>query len=190
MRFDQVRCYTSIKNSSHDQEKMLEMLFTVYYPVCRKIILKTSNLDEADSEDIFSESVYILFLAIKKNEFAIIHEASMKAFLSKTCQNKAYSLFRKKSKLIHPENIELAADAEPENVISEAKQNQLIQEFFSILSKKNRQLVYLRIFEKKSYAEIGLDLNMTEMSAKNGFYRCIKTAKNHFKNIKINTDVF
>ena len=193
MEFTQEIIFNAIKNSSADENKAVRILFESHYSSCKSLMLRTSSrIDNEQCEDIFTESVMLLYNAIKNNRFEIRHENSIKAFLRRTCLNKALSEHRRSVRFESLENV-ANKDFCFNRIIDEERREALMKEVFDIFSsfKNGPEILKMRVFEKMSYDEIAEELNFSNPnSVKNSLYRMMKAARKHFENVSLEENIF
>jgi len=161
--------------------RYFEPLYVKYYEQIYRLIFARVQ-DEELAGDITANAFCKAMVNLKRYK----HQGyPFSSWLGRIALNSCYDHFRlqKKQRFISLENYishDLAFEIELEENQKELWLAVLPQAL-ERLKPKDLELIELRFFEGKSFAEIGFLLNITEGNAKTRTYRVLKRLKKHFK---------
>jgi RNA polymerase sigma factor (sigma-70 family) len=159
---------------------VIKKLYT-YYPVVKKHIIGNSG-SRQEAEDIFQDSLIVLFTKIRSGNFEL--SSGLHTYLFGVARLLWLEELRKKNKKISSETIAYNQLAETgiEADIREDSKVKKAQAAVEQLGRKCKQLLELFYFKKMSMKEIAKNLGFSsEKVAKNQKYRCIEKAKEYLK---------
>ena len=156
----------------HDSN-VLTFIYNKYYSEIRQFVLRNSGKEE-DAQDVFQESIIVLYRQLKKKKLVLTCTISTYIFsLSKYIW--LNQLNRRKpdvnSEYDIDENIEY--DDEFERIVAENEKYKLYQFHFQKLPKECQKLLKLH-FDNKSIKEVAHEMEFTENYAKKRKYTCKK----------------
>lgn len=159
----------------YDDKALLHKLYTENYPTIMEYVIHNSGNTE-DSRDLYQEAFVDVWRNIQTQRFAPQDESEFVAYLIRVSKNKWIDELRKrkKHKTVHwndgqdiPQDSE-TYDHEVDNYIRK------VQEHYTALGERCRQLLGSFYFERKSLRDIARAFGWTEDSAKSNRYRCLK----------------
>lgn len=161
--------------------RFFEPLYVKYYEKIYRLIFARVQ-DEEQAEDIAANSFCKAIANIHKYK----HQGfPFSSWLARIALNSCYDYFRaqKKQRYVALENY-ITHDLTFEIELSENQKELWLAILPSALKKlkpRDLELVELRFFDGKSFAEIGFLLEITEGNAKTRTYRVLNRLKKHFK---------
>lgn len=162
----------SIRSGAHSVP--LQYLYDVSLKKVRGYILKNSGCKE-DANDIFQDSVIILFNQIRLNKFN--ESNSIDGFIFSISKNLWIDKIRRDKKFTNydsPDQFNAISDSTNllEDLISKEK-TQAMKEVFNLLDEKCQKILTYVIFENRSMKEVSSLMNYSSDDvAKTNHYRC------------------
>lgn len=146
-----------------------EKLYNLYYRDVYYFVLKLANYQDSIAEDVTQESFYQAFISLHR----FWGECSIKSWLCQIAKNTYYKYLRTRAKETY---LEEAHRQEPkeEDVITVIEKEQMIFHIRNViadLDERTRSVVEYRLFDEKSYNEIGELTGIREATAKVLFSR-------------------
>ena len=144
-----------------------EELYHLYYKDVYYYVLKLTDYQDHIAEEVTQESFYQAYIYLKKFR----GECSVKSWLCQIAKNTYYKYLRTHAKEtcldeeLHQEGEDIGARLEKEQMISH------IRKVIADLDERSRKVVEYRLFEEKSYKEIGELTKIREATAKVLFSR-------------------
>lgn len=151
------------------------VLYETYYRQIFVFIYRRTNVEDTSS-DIVANTFLKAMLALPKYNYRGV---PFSAFLFRIAQNEVNLYFRKTGR----ERCVSLTQADMVAVIAEAgekdseEQRLLLMKALAQLKPQDMQLIELRFFEKRAFAEVGLILGITETHAKVRTYRLLDKLK-------------
>ncbi|WP_397364308.1 RNA polymerase sigma factor [Olleya sp. R77988] len=158
------------------RDKAFKQLYKLY-PKIEKLILSKGG-KKADASDVFQEALIILNRNLEKTDFKLTasfytYLYSVSRFVWKDMQNKFSSQELQDLK---------ADDVKLFQHVLEEKKYQFAEHAFTQLGARCQQLLQLFYHSKKSFKDIANEMQFkSEKIAKNQKYKCLKKAKDIFK---------
>ncbi len=148
--------------------------------IIRMVQKNSGNAD--DAMDIFQEGLIALWTNISQGKFKMQDKAKISTYFYALCRNIWISRLRKKKNVqtIEDSQIEDVADEVDEQEEYYRRINQL-EKHFERLGEACKKLLKLFYYEKASLKEIATTMNLTEKTAKNTKYRCMKSLRSNYK---------
>lgn len=148
-----------------------------FYPGIKKLI-KDNNGTKEDAEDVFQETLLVLYRKVQKNELVL--SSALKTYFTSISKNLWYNELRKRGK-----EISFVQNYTAETSIAEEDETLKKAEMaFVLLGKKCQELLVLFYFKKLNMIEIARQLEFSnEKVAKNQKYRCLEKAKQNYHNL-------
>ena len=148
------------------------------YPAVKKYIL-VNNGSKEDAEDIFQDSLVILYKNANKPEFSL--SSSLQTYLLAITKNLWREALRKKGRLpLIQDETEIVDNTEPGNEGA----RKVAELAFNFLGKKCKELLIAFYFKKDSYQQIAKLLRFSsEKVVKNQKYRCLQKAKENYAHL-------
>ncbi len=156
-------------------------LYNKYQDQILRMVQKNSgNADEA--LDIFQEGLIALWTNIQKGKFQVKDKARISTYLYALCRNIWISRLRKK-KVIHSidENPQLDVADEVDSMEEQHDRIQELERQFGKLGESCKKLLTLFYYQKASLKEIAQEMDITEKTAKNTKYRCMKSLRDIYE---------
>ncbi len=152
----------------------MKSLYKVF-PSIKTYITKNSGSKE-DAEDIFQESIFILYEKVQKENMNF--NQGIHAYLMTISKNLWYNQLRKIKK---GNELNFEPSDEIEDLELEDKKYNLSEKAFKSLGEKCQELLLLFYYYKKSMQEIAKKLDFSnEKVAKNQKYKCLEKAKANY----------
>lgn len=151
-----------------------------YYPVVRQMVLK-NNGSRQDAEDIYQETLIILFRKSKEENFRLT--SSLSTFLFSISRFQWLNELRKRKKEAKEQFEEISEEEAGlfSNYLEEETQFKKAEQAVLKLGEKCRELLRLFYFEKLDFATIAGKIGFSnEKVAKNQKYRCLEKAREHY----------
>ena len=177
---------TIVQQLRKGDEKAIKMLYRLAYPECASYIKQNSGTT-TDAEDIFQESVMVLFRKIKAPDFQL--SSHIKTFLYAILKNLWRNELRKRTrsglKLTIDDASENPFPLKAENEVAlkqeEEKKHELIAQTLQSIEGNCREVLINFYFKKMSLKEIGAAMGFTEQYAKKRRYTCMESLKKKVK---------
>jgi len=150
-----------------------ESIYIKYYPVLLVYGKNISN-DETLIEDVIQE----LFLTLWKKRQTLVFQASLDRYLFVAFRN---NLIRKMKATV-TEEIKREIVDHPSSETSQPIDKKL-KDLINQLPPRQKEVLFLRYYQNKSYGEIAEILNISYQVARNFSYRALKFLKKNMKNI-------
>ncbi len=146
-----------------------EELYNSYYKDVYYFVLKLADYQDFIAEEVTQESFYQAFISISRFR----GECSIKSWLCQIAKNTYYKYLKTHAKETYLEE-ELHQEQEEEAVSSVVEKKQVtlhIRKVIADLDERSRNIVEYRLFDEKSYKEIGELVGIREATAKVLFSR-------------------
>lgn len=163
-----------------DLEKFSELYDVYVGKIYRFIFYKTSHKETA--EDLTSETFTKALKAIVRFDD---NKGTFQAWLFRIARNTVIDFYRTKKNLVNIEDVwELGATLEvghtdnTQNVLSTQDDLRKVREYLAKLSARQREIVFLRVWDNMPYKQIAEIVNETEANCKMIFSRTVKKMKN------------
>ncbi len=146
-----------------------EELYHLYYKDVYYFVLKLADYRDDIAEEVTQESFYQAFISLSRFR----GECSIKSWLCQITKNTYYKYLKTHAKETYLEE-ELHQEQEEETVSTEVEKKQVtlhIRKVIADLDERSRRIVEYRLFEEKSYKEIGELVGIREATAKVLFSR-------------------
>ncbi len=158
-------------------EEALQILYTRYYP----FLYGYGNKLFPNSNDI-DDNIQELFLKLWKKKENLGEVVSVKAYLFKAFRRIAFDQLRSEKKRIH-----LTHDGELNPILSvedmliskemDYEQKRRLENALGLLTKRQKEIIYLRFYEGLSYEEIEPVVQINYQTIRNCVYEAIKVLK-------------
>ena len=146
-----------------------EELYHLYYKDVYYFVLKLADYRDDIAEEVTQESFYQAFISLSRFR----GECSIKSWLCQIAKNTYYKYLKTHAKETYLEE-ELHQEKEQEEVSSVVEKKQVtlhIRKVIADLDERSRNIVEYRLFDEKSYKEIGELVGIREATAKVLFSR-------------------
>jgi len=146
-----------------------EELYHLYYKDVYYFVLKLADYRNDIAEEVTQESFYQAFISLSRFR----GECSIKSWLCQIAKNTYYKYLKTHAKETYLEE-ELHQEQGEETVSTEVEKKQVtlhIRRVIADLDERSRRIVEYRLFEEKSYKEIGELVGIREATAKVLFSR-------------------
>ena len=146
-----------------------EELYHLYYKDVYYFVLKLADYRDDIAEEVTQESFYQAFISLSRFR----GECSIKSWLCQIAKNTYYKYLKTHAKETYLEE-ELHQEQGEETVSTEVEKKQVtlhIRKVIADLDERSRRIVEYRLFEEKSYKEIGELVGVREATAKVLFSR-------------------
>jgi len=148
------------------------------YPAAKKYIL-ANNGSKEDAEDIFQDSLVMLYKNVNKSDFVLT--ASLQTYLLAITKNLWRDALRKKGRLPLTQDETETADIIRDDNEADYKIAELA---FNFLGKKCKALLVAFYFQQKNYQQIAKMLSFSsDKIVKNQKYRCLQKAKENYSHL-------
>ena len=148
-----------------------EELYNSYYKDVYYFVLKLADYRDDIAEEVTQESFYQAFISISRFR----GECSIKSWLCQIAKNTYYKYLKTHAKETYlEEELHQEKEQEEEAVSSVVEKKQVtlhIRKVIADLDERSRRIVEYRLFEEKSYKEIGELVGIREATAKVLFSR-------------------
>ena len=146
-----------------------EELYNLYYKDVYYFVLKLADYRDHIAEEVTQESFYQAFISLPRFR----GECSMKSWLCQIAKNTYYKYLKTHAKETYlEEDLHQEQEKETVSTVVEKKQVTLhIRRVIADLDERSRRIVEYRLFEEKSYKEIGELVGIREATAKVLFSR-------------------
>ena len=173
---------TLINWSSGNPANVLKQLYADNYSWLENYVRRNSGND-SDAEDIFQESIAAAWISLNEGRFKG-DKAQFNAYLRQICRYKWINQIRSaaRSKVIYNDTLleEKAGNNEEEAMKEQLRQSGLLQECFTQLGAKCKEVLCLFYYKRKPLAEIAAGIGNTEESIKTIKYRCMMQLRKLF----------
>ncbi len=149
-----------------------EDAFTTLYKSCYPELYDYGiNLGFSDSE--VKDCIQDMFLKLYAKPQMITESQTSKAFLFKALKNKLLNVYKKNvfSSPLQDNSYSFKFDYTIEDKLVEEEDRQQVKkkidEMLSVLTTRQREIVYLRFFREMTFEEISLTMDITEQTARN-----------------------
>lgn len=163
-----------------DTPAAFEALYRRYYRMVVKQVNEQRRLD-INAEDIFQELLFILVEKIRKPEFQL--SAKLSTFLFAISRNLIFKKTGQKTEL--PGDEMLFSDRNDSEVPDSLEERQILEEKLNVvvghlelLEEDCRRLLKMSFYEKRSQAEISLEMGYSEAYVKVKKHRCLNYLRN------------
>ena len=159
-----------------------------HYPTVRGLVLKNSG-SKQDAEDIYQESLIILFRKAKETDFKLT--SSLSTFLVGICRLQWMNELRKRNKSAGDFESELNSVETEEfsSFIEEETKFKTAEEALLKVGEKCRDLLRLFYFEKLDFKVIAAKIVLAnERVAKTQKYRCLEKARELYLSLNAKQD--
>lgn len=146
-----------------------EELYNLYYKDVYYFVLKLADYRDNVAEEVTQESFYQAFLALPRFR----GECSVKSWICQIAKNTYYKYLKAHAKETYLEE-ELHQEQQEEEVSTVVEKKQVtshIRKVIADLDERSRVVVEYRLFDEKSYKEIGELVGIREATAKVLFSR-------------------
>lgn len=146
-----------------------EELYNLYYKDVYYFVLKLANYRDDVADEVTQESFYQAFLSLPRFR----GECSIKSWICQIAKNTYYKYLKTHAKEIYLEE-ELHQEQQEEEVSTVVEKKQVtshIRKVIADLDERSRAVVEYRLFDEKSYKEIGELVGIREATAKVLFSR-------------------
>jgi len=146
-----------------------EELYHLYYKDVYYFVLKLADYRNDIAEEVTQESFYQAFISLSRFR----GECSIKSWLCQIAKNTYYKYLKTHAKETYLEE-ELHQEQGEETVSTEVEKKQVtlhIRRVIADLDERSRRIVEYRLFEEKSYKEIGELVGIREATTKVLFSR-------------------
>jgi len=144
-----------------------EELYHLYYKDVYYFVLKLTDYRDHIAEEVTQESFYQAFISLSRFR----GECSIKSWLCQIAKNTYYKYLKTHAKETYLEE-ELHPEGEAVSTVVEKKQvTSHIRRVIADLDERSRAVVEYRLFDEKSYKEIGELVGIREATAKVLFSR-------------------
>jgi RNA polymerase sigma factor (sigma-70 family) len=160
----------------HGDRSAFDSLFRQYYP-----FLLNYGKSICPDKDTVDDSIQDLFIELWQSR-ASAEIRSLKAYLLKALKYKLFRHFRKKefkSEDFIPENtaFEISHDLFIINQETEQQNTKAIINALNRLPARQKEIIYLKIYQGLSYEEVSEVMNVNYQVARNLFYQAIKSLR-------------
>lgn len=144
-----------------------EELYNLYYKDVYYFVLKLADYQDDIAEEVTQESFYQAFISLPRFR----GECSIKSWLCQIAKNTYYKYLKTHAKETYLEE-ELHPEEETISTVVEKKQiASHIRKVIADLDERSQRIVEYRLFDEKSYREIGELVGIREATAKVLFSR-------------------
>ncbi|MBR3601567.1 MAG: RNA polymerase sigma factor [Lachnospiraceae bacterium] len=146
-----------------------EELYNLYYKDVYYFVLKLADYRDHIAEEVTQESFYQAFISLPRFR----GECSMKSWLCQIAKNTYYKYLKTHAKETYlEENLHQEQEEETVSIVVEKKQVAThIRKVIADLDERSQRIVEYRLFDEKSYKEIGELIGIREATAKVLFSR-------------------
>lgn len=168
-------------------DELIRILVRSLYPRLYGGLVSRFRLSPDDASDIVNDALLSIMDACQRG--VLPHDNRVKdAYIWRAARNKAYDFFRKARN--HPEILGVETDlfadqsTEPiDRIIEENEERSVLQcrvdQAMPCLSLVERRIIELRLWERLSWADVGVAMNCSENLAHVRYKRAIKKLKRH-----------
>lgn len=135
------------------------------------------------SPDLARDCIQELFLRIWKKQKSISKVTACKAYLFKSYRRLLIDKLKETRRssnidsITHPGEIELSVEDLTIKEEAEVRHHHLLEKGLESLTKKQKEIIYLRFYRDLSYQEIADILSVNNQSVRNTVYEALKTLK-------------
>ena len=146
-----------------------EELYHLYYKDVYYFVLKLADYRDDIAEEVTQESFYQAFISLSRFR----GECSIKSWLCQIAKNTYYKYLKTHAKETYlEENLHQEQEEEAVSTVVEKKQvTSHIRKVIADLDERSQRIVEYRLFDEKSYKEIGELIGIREATAKVLFSR-------------------
>ena len=151
---------------------MIRALYATHFPPIRQYVVQNSGTT-ADAQDVFQESVTVLWLQVKEGRFSSNAEPDPGGFLFRVAKNKWLDVVRsaahRNMRVLHDGHESHAQDdghADEERLVR-------LRGVYEKLDSKCREVLDQFYFERKDLASIAAHMGVEEESIRTIKYRCM-----------------
>ena len=146
-----------------------EELYNLYYKDVYYFVLKLADYRDHIAEEVTQESFYQAFISLPRFR----GECSIKSWLCQIAKNTYYKYLKTHAKETYlEEELHQEREEEPVSTVVEKKQVTFhIRKVIADLDERSQAIVEYRLFDEKSYKEIGELVGIREATAKVLFSR-------------------
>ena len=158
-----------------------EELYHLYYKDVYYFVLKLADYRDQIAEEVTQESFYQAFISLS----CFRGECSMKSWLCQIAKNTYYKYLKTHAKETYlEEEIHQEQEEEAVSILVEKKQvASHIRRVIADLDERSRAVVEYRLFDEKSYKEIGELVGIREATAKVLFSRAKVKIRERLKEV-------
>lgn len=137
------------------------------------------------NESLVKDAIHDVFVKLYNDRHRLKTEVNIKFYLFTCLKNRLYNLLKRElffDKIDLEENEYLDPGAE-EQVTTALKQSELretVQKVLSMLTDKQREIIYYRYIEELSIEEVAILMNMNYQSVQNSIQRSLKKIRETF----------
>ncbi len=156
-----------------------EELYRLYYKDIYFFVLKLADYRDDVAEEVTQESFYQAFISLKRFR----GECSIKSWLYQIAKNTCYKYLKTHAKEVYLEE-NLYQEQEGKDISAVVEEKQAIDHVIRIiadLDERSRCIVTYRLFDRKSYKEIGALTGIREATAKVLFFRAKEKIQQQLK---------
>lgn len=144
-----------------------------HFPAVRQYVIRNSGT-VADAQDVFQESIVVLWLTVKEGRFKAVPDGEAGGFLFRVAKNKWLDTVRsaahKNMKVVHEDHLH----AEPVEVLDDVDERiARLRGVYEMLDDKCRAVLDQFYFERKDLATIARTMGVEEESIRTIKYRCM-----------------
>ncbi len=177
---DEALIAAALKGSAYAWEKLVKRYESKIYNHGLRL---TGN--SSDAMDLMQE----VFLGVYRNLHRFRGDAKFTSWIFRIAHNKAVDMNRRKRLMMAPakyseddagdefERFPGKSDLEPENKLGEKQQNVRVLKMLSELSRDQRSIVELKVFQSMTFDEIAELQDISANTAKTRFYSALKKLK-------------
>ena len=145
-------------------------------------MVNRNNGNEEDALDIFQEGLVALWTNIEKGKFKVQDKSKISTYLYALCRNIWISKLRKR-KIMYSidDNPGIEGKIEVQDMEEQYDKVKELEKMLSKLGEACQKILRLFYYQKASLQEIALEMNLTDKTAKNTKYRCMKNLRENYK---------
>ncbi len=173
----------------HENDRALSYLYQKHYRMLESLVQKYNGSD-ADAQDVFQDSLIVLFNQVKSGQFEL--KSSISTYLYAIARNIWFKKFRTVSKESELQAVHEAIPEEENQLgfLEKSEKSNLIAQLLGQLDEKCRKLLLLFYYERQRMKYIADEMGwQSEQVAKNQKTLCMKKLKgmvNANPNLKMN----
>lgn len=150
----------------------------VYMPDIRRHVM-SNNGSREDAEDIYQESLIVLYKKCREPEFVL--SSSLKTYLFAVARNLWLQELKKRNRI----QINTQSELQDDTMDEEYQLIQVAEKAFGLLGESCQKLLLMFYVQKLSMIEIAKNLGFNSAQvAKNQKYRCLEKARSNFNTLK------
>lgn len=156
-----------------NDQGVLRALYKDHFPAVRQYVLQNSGT-VSDAQDVFQESVIVLWMKVKQDSLAMAPESGPGGFLFRVAKNKWLDVVRsaahKHMKVVHNDQV-----LERDNDVQDDVEERILRlrGIYEKLDDKCRAILDQYYFERKDLATIASGMGVEEDSIRTIKYRCM-----------------